>query len=63
MSLTAMDHGLQLKTSGWPMAGIRVDERVQQLDSFLIYRLVNVGAVANKKNSKMLVFYYKACYN
>ena len=29
-----MDHGLQLKTSGWLMAGIKVDERVQQLDSF-----------------------------
>ena len=45
------------------MAGIKGDERVQQLDSILIYRLVNVGAVANKKNGKMLVFYYKACYN
>lgn len=58
-----MDHGLQLKTSGWLMAGIKGDERVQQLDSFLIYRLVNVGAIVNMKNGKMLVFYYKACYN
>ena len=30
------------KTSGWPMAGIKVNERVQQMDSFLIYRLVNI---------------------
>ena len=58
-----MDHGLQLKTSGWLMAGIKGDERVQQLDSFLIYRLVNVDTIVNKKNGKMLVFYYKACYN
>ena len=58
-----MDHGLQLKTSGWPMAGIKGDERVQQLDSFLIYRAVNVNRIANQKNGKMLVFYYKACYN
>lgn len=56
-----MDYGLQLKTSGWPMAGIKVDERVQQLDSFLIYSAVNVNRIANQKNGKMLVFYYKAC--
>ena len=58
-----MDHGLQLKTSGWLMAGIKRDERVQQLDSFLIYRLVNIDTITNQKNAKMLVFYYKACYN
>ena len=58
-----MDHGLQLKTSGWLMAGIKGDERVQQLDSFLIYIAVNVDKIVNKKNGKMLVFYYKACYN
>ena len=58
-----MDHGLQLKTSGWLMAGIKGDERVQQLDSFLIYIAVNVDTIVNKKNGKMLVFYYKACYN
>lgn len=45
------------------MAGIKGDERVQQLDSFLIYRAVNVNRIANKENGKMLVFYYKACYN
>lgn len=58
-----MDYGLQLKTSGWLMAGIKGDERVQQLDSFLIYIAVNVDRIANQKNGKMLVFYYKACYN
>ena len=45
------------------MAGIKGDERVQQLDSFLIYRAVNANKIANKENGKMLVFYYKACYN
>ena len=63
MLSTDMDHGRRLKTSGWPMAGIKVNERVQQLDFFLIYRAVNVDKIVNKKNGKMLVFYYKACYN
>ena len=34
MSLTAMDHGLQLKTSGWPMAGIRVDKEFRNWTLF-----------------------------
>ena len=61
-----MDHGRRLKTSGWPMAGIKVDERVQQLDSFFFFDLQtckHIDTIANKKDGKMLVFYYKACYN
>ena len=46
------------------MAGIKVDERVQQLDSFFdLQTCKHIDTIANKKDGKMLVFYYKACYN
>ncbi len=55
MLSAVMDHGQQLKISGWQMAGINCMKRVLEQDSLYLQACKPIDP-DQQKNSKMLVF-------